>query len=288
MSIYTDLGVVASDFQTVYSDISGALIQAKAASLAGNLPESYWTNMKQAAFDINTVNQDYATLANDQYALMTQQDNTKRILNREYNRLVAKKESMDGEISMQQRMTLLNDSYAARYSAYNYILMVIVVTILIFIVIVTAKKMIPIIPDALVNVASILLFAFAILYVTYLWYDIVRRDNIEFNKIDQGNLYTPAYMRDASLNYLRSTTVNSDGTDNGSILQNITCIGSDCCAQSGMYYDYTQNKCVDGIAPISQQQGFTTIKQSASASDAAGNIKAADSTGSALTYSKYP
>ena len=105
----------------------------------------------------------------------------------EKDRLDKKKELIDKAEFSQNRQQELNESYRKRYMYYNYIGVVVVITLLVYLALVMLKYFIPIIPDAIIDIATMFIFAFIIIFVVYNLIKIYSRDKLNFDKINNNN-----------------------------------------------------------------------------------------------------
>ena len=177
------------------------------------------------------------------------------VLINEKNRLKTKKELIDKAEFSQNRIQELNESYRKRYIYYNYIAVVVVIALLIYFTIVIIQYFVPIIPTLLVDLVSIFVFAFIIIFVVYNLIIIYSRDRLNFDKINMENANI---ISKEELNKQREKDIASGnlsavaGIDIGN-----NCIGAACCS-TGTQWDAGNLVCMPGNV-IS---GFTTIYDS--------------------------
>ena len=174
----------------------------------------------------------------------------------EKNRLDSKKELIDKATFSQNRQQDLNESYRKRYVYYNYIATVIVIALLIYLTLVVIKYLFPIIPDVIIDIATILLFAFIIIFIIYNLDTIYSRDKMDFDKINTQRLNI---ISESELAKQRMNDVNSgnlSGIANADMAN--TCVGEACCS-NGTRWDLGNLKCVTGtissFANISESFG---------------------------------
>ena len=110
-----------------------------------------------------------------------------KVLTDEEKRLIEKKQQIDKALFNQERIQTFNDSYSKKYAYYNNILIYIIFILFIYLAIVLVKRFFPIIPSFILDIITIFLFAFAIIYVAMKLSDINSRDKIYFDKL---NLFT--------------------------------------------------------------------------------------------------
>jgi len=176
-----------------------------------------------------------------------EQNKINAILQNEYKRLEQKKQNVTTAVSGQQRVLDLNNSYQKRYTAYTNIMIAVVATLLIYLVINYLDNNIPIFPKAILYILTILLFSVAIIYISWVYIDIVRRDNVNFDELSLARPQT-----DASGNVI-ATNMTSTGIQNP--LGYYGCIGQSCCAP-GTIWDNINGGCMNStpcgaMTPIS-------------------------------------
>jgi len=81
------------------------------------------------------------------------------VLINERSRLIAKKDQIDKATYNQSRLQGFNESFRKRYAFYNSIMVYIVIILLIYLGIVLLKKYVPIIPESLLDIITVILFA---------------------------------------------------------------------------------------------------------------------------------
>jgi hypothetical protein len=172
--------------------------------------------------------------------ILTHQDEITDMVNQETGRLAVKKKNIDDSLEGQKRMIMLNESYRMKYSHYlKMVLTVLTVTIL-FIIIKVLSSKVPGIPGAVWDLILIIVFSLAIIYIYYLWSDMRRRDNMNFNKLffmtpEAEKAGKPTLAKGGS-----STKVSLwDAVKSSATV----CSGDDCCAGSEMQYNSENNTC---------------------------------------------
>lgn len=190
-----------------------------------------------------------------QNAVLTQQSDVIRILERENARLDQKKKSMDTVLQGQKRINDLNMSYSARYSAYNnVVIFIVIISLLIFLLFGILSKFLP---PSVISGLTIIILAYAFLKLYYMLTDIWSRDKLDFNKLDSSNLITPTQAKTSSLAY---NSLYGDMTDYA--LSQFGCTGSQCCA-TGTYFDISAQQCLAGTdpnQPSSSVSAFTNLE----------------------------
>ena len=169
----------------------------------------------------------------------------------EKNRLDKKKELIDKAEFSQNRQQEFNESYRKKYIYYNYIAVVVVITLLVYLALVMLKYFIPIIPDAIIDIATMFIFAFIIIFVVHNLIKIYSRDKLNFDKINTDN----ANIISASeLEKQRQASIAA-GDLIGSAMP--TCSGEACCS-TGTRWDPGNLVCTRGNV----SSAFTSISES--------------------------
>ncbi len=155
---------------------------------------------------------------------LTQQDEVKRILDREEQRLKDRKQALDSADENQKRLVDLTSNATLRTKAMNNIYLVVVIALLLFI---GVKLIAGFIPDILADLLVILIISGTIILVVYMYYNLMRRNNMDYNQIDLGD---PAHM-DGSKASNKSESKNLLDARLGG------CVGQGCCAVGTTYND---------------------------------------------------
>jgi hypothetical protein len=222
-------------------------------------------------YAISTVNKDLSNVLTNlsstttgQYNVLTQQENVKRILDRENARLTQKKTSMDTIINGQQRLSALNYSYTERYKAYNRIILW---TIVFFAIMALTIVLSYYLPEGVITILYIVFISVYIIYLFWASWDISRRDSLNFEKLgSQGGLLSKGQAASSATRYnsayddLQSLALSSLGY----------CTGKTCCS-TGTYYDVSSGTClvgednsgtnIYGIDGVTTTSAFTTIAE---------------------------
>ena len=106
------------------------------------------------------------------------------VLIAERERLIAKKDQIDKAAYNQTRLQGFNESFRKRYAFYNSILVYIVIILLIYLGIVLLKRYVPIIPESLLDIITVILFTVAIIYTVMQLNELYSRDNMNLDKIN--------------------------------------------------------------------------------------------------------
>jgi hypothetical protein len=175
----------------------------------------------------------------------------------EKERLDSKKKLIDNATFSQNRQQDLNESYRKRYVYYNYIATVIVIALLIYLTLVVIHYFFPIIPNVIIDLATILLFAFIIIFIIYNLGTIYSRDKMDFDKINTQSLNIISASELAKQRMKDVNSGNLSGISNADMGN--TCVGAACCSLNGTHWDLNSGKCVTGnvasFANISESFG---------------------------------
>ena len=153
-------------------DLSGVLGIQRALLSAGRTVPPEFTAVSDAVSNAN--NNILPTLAYQQEVL--------DIVNRENGRLVNRKKAIDNAYNGQARMVSLTDSVTAKNQAYNYMLFVVVLIIFSYLGIKMLKSL-DIVPSIVLEILNIIIISVGLIYCIYLYIDIKRRYNMDFNQV---------------------------------------------------------------------------------------------------------
>jgi hypothetical protein len=160
----------------------------------------------------------------------------------EKTRLENKDKLITNAETTQNRIQTLNESYRKRYVYYNYIAVVVVIAFLAYFVIVILQYYFPIIPSLIVDLSSIGLFAFVIIFVGYNLLIIYSRDRIDFDKMNMDNTNV---ISKAELDKMRKKSLESGNLSEAANVDiGKNCIGAACCPRY-KYYDTVDKRCLD-------------------------------------------
>lgn len=115
---------------------------------------------------------------------LTFQADISNILQTEKQRLDNKKTQIDAAYMGQKRMISLNDSLAARKKAYNYMLLVVVVVLFVYMGLIKIKQFMPEGLGTGIDILIIALFVVGFAYCFKLFLEISNRNNMDFEQID--------------------------------------------------------------------------------------------------------
>lgn len=162
---------------------------------------------------------------------LTYQREVKTILNRENARLTNRKIAIDSAYDGQKRMINLTNSITAKNQAYNYMLFIIVLTLFGFLLIKMLYS-VEAIPSFILDISSVAVISIGIIYCVYLFIDIKRRSNMDFNQVslaepDKKSLDQIAKEQQANVKSGNLLKINN--IDN--------CQGSTCCPSDSTFND---------------------------------------------------
>jgi hypothetical protein len=188
---------------------------------------------------------------------LTYQKEVKTILDRENDRLATRKTAIEGAYAGQKRMVALTNSVTAKNKAYNYMLFIVVLILIVFVGI---KFLYTVegVPHALLDITNIILISLGLIYCVYLYIDIRRRYNMDFNQV---SLVEPSKKTPAELARDQEKNVNSGNLY--ALLKSSNaasgCQGSACCPD-GTTFNEKYNVCVPNMVPF-DTAGVTTANK---------------------------
>ena len=113
-------------------------------------------------------------------------ENQKKVssyLDKEQTRITSEKEQIQGEVDHIKREVILSDTRKKRTTAYNYILVVFILTMALALVLHYLKKSIIFLPSFLFNFLMVLTLSGGFIYMVNLYLDIIKRDPIYYDKL---------------------------------------------------------------------------------------------------------
>lgn len=188
-----------------------------------------------------SLNLQYDKLAGSNTQLGTVQFNQNeisKIVTDEKKRLDDKKVIIDQQLSSQERLLDLNDSYRKRQSEYIYIIFIIIIGLIIYLILVQIGKYFTIIPDFIIQLLIVLVASFVSIYIILLIMNINNRDRLNHDNI----LLSPPSVKTAE----EIAKDQASAKDKGNLLKSIydpnQCSGESCCSTNDIWNKYT-NKC---------------------------------------------
>ena len=190
---------------------------------------------------------------------LVNQMTTAGIIENELNNAKKTLGALEAEKSNSLRMVEINEYYGKRYGAQADLMKTITLFCipLLILAILMQKE---IIPKSIGGGVMSLILAFAVIYCGRMWYDIISRDNMNF---DSYNWYWNKSANDTTVAEYDEEQMGGDvnkaenefaglGRDLG------TCIGDACCS-NGMTFDDTKKQCVDAAPTAAATEGFTKL-----------------------------
>jgi len=113
-------------------------------------------------------------------------ENQKKVssyLDKEQTRITSEKEQIQGDVDHIKREAILSDTRKKRTMAYNYILVVFILTMALALVLHYLKKSIIFLPSFLFNFLIVLTLSGGLIYMVNLYLDIIKRDPIYYDKL---------------------------------------------------------------------------------------------------------
>jgi len=237
---------MSQNSSTPYVDVAG-LISVQKNYLA-NL-ETNNANPEDVAKEIMDINNNIDNIGvalshNSSAYILSGQKTVYDIVQREQNRLTAKKDSVDTATQGQNRLIELNTNYKKRYVAYTNIIIIGIVTLVLFIAILYLRQ-IPIIPAFFLNVATIIIFTASALMCGRILVDINTRDSIYYDELDTNGaaMKTPAgILYDISNNKTLGANLSPNNFNNITPSYGF-CFGESCCS-GNTFWDSADDVCV--------------------------------------------
>lgn len=175
----------------------------------------------------------------------------------ETSRIASKKTLIDSVYTTQERKDLLKTSITARDAAYYKIIMVVSLVVIVVCGSIYLNKMNP---SVAFDLLIILAVGGGIIYLTLLSIEYVKRDKLDFNKIDSNYLVKPPKkIVDGRDDYDKTTTMGNVTTSDGinwnmTVGYNTGCYGNACCPAGAIFID---NKCTKKEGFVGTIEPFT-------------------------------
>lgn len=168
--------------------------------------------------------------------VIANQSRMKQIVNTTKNDLMNHKNNIDSEVKQQIRETELNNSRTKRIYAYNFIFLIIILTIIVCLGFRTLNNM-TLLSNFFYNFLLLLVIGLSSIYCLSLYLDIVKRDPIYFDKyvFAPPRVDTPQEIANAEkIKALEKSQANLN-----------SCNNEDCCHSETTKWDPSINKCVE-------------------------------------------
>ena len=180
---------------------------------------------------------------------LTYQKEVKTILNRENARLTNRKIAIDAAYDGQKRMINLTNSITAKNQAYNYMLLIVVLTLFGFLLIKMLYS-VEAIPSFLLDILSVAVISIGIIYCFYLFIDIKRRSNMDFNQVslaEPANKTPHQITKEQQANVKSGNLLKINNVDN--------CQGSTCCPSDSTFNDKYKICVANGVPATTVSNG---------------------------------
>jgi hypothetical protein len=178
------------------------------------------------------------------------------IVDAEKERLLLKKQQVDGELESKKRGIMMNESYRQRFQQYTNIVIAIVITLAIIISLILIGSTFSFIPTLVTNILIMIVLFSGMFYVYFIYKDINARDKLNYNEInlDGPTVLTPEQIKKLSEKNKKSGNL-FDSLNLG------TCIGQNCCSE-GLKWDDENDYCIVDPAGNKTDSSSTTTPSS--------------------------
>jgi hypothetical protein len=209
-------------------------------------------NLTTVSSNLDSLNSNFQSASGNSTAVLTNQQNTKNIVDTELNRLNKKKQTVDSAMEGQKRMVELNDSYRQKYNYYINIMIIFVILLILYICIKMIKDKFPDIPSFVFDILYVLLFIIFLISMYYTVYldNIINRDKLNFNEL---NYVSPNQLL-ANQQQDRQKMANSRNLLDAINLSG--CVGNNCCDPNTSIWDEGNSLCV-GISHFSPYSDYS-------------------------------
>jgi hypothetical protein len=197
-------------------------------------------NIKSSLADMYS---NYGNAISSSESILDKQKTMGNIVSNEQARINKEQQNLEQILQTNTRTNDLKENARKRQNAYNYMLFVAVIILLICVILSFIKKTIPIIPEALFSFLYVVIIAVGVIYLSYLYYGIYTRDLLNFDELHFN--YSPVSK---DISSIKNTQAQSDGNLLGPIFNPNICIGENCCTESTVF-DIGVGKCIIPCSP---------------------------------------
>jgi TM2 domain-containing membrane protein YozV len=173
-------------------------------------------------------------------SLIDQQKTMRNIVSDEQKRIQYEQRNMKQILDTNTRNNELKENLRKRQNAYNYLLFVAIIILLICVFIAFIKNMFPMIPEGIFTFLYIIVLTVGIIFLSYLYYGISTRNMLNFDELHFN--YSPVAKDIDSITQAQAKA-QAKGDLLGGIFNPNLCIGSDCCTDKTIF-DKGIAKCI--------------------------------------------
>ena len=183
-------------------------------------------------------------------------------VDKETERLQAKKNQVDDAISSQKRLSQLNDSYRKRYAKYIELFVVLIFSFIAYLGINMIQQNFTQIPSVVFDVIFLIILVLVAYYLYFAAIELLTRSELNYDELYLPPLSDPSGVDVYTLNSLKNAGALSQTTTAGA-----NCVGAACCNPNGIAVTTANpggTKTVwDPIALICKpsSESFTTLEQ---------------------------
>jgi hypothetical protein len=156
-----------------------------------------------------------------------------------YNNPSQKNQDGSADTYSGNRLAALNSNYIEKISRYNWMAIVIVITLGLLLILIMVQRFLTFIPSAIIDLLIAALLASSGIYIIWIVVDITNRDNMNFRELSIKDPPLPINLLNTKTALSSHESQVSGSTLNGN---DGACIGKACCAVND-YWDTTNIKC---------------------------------------------
>jgi hypothetical protein len=240
-------------------DLSGIffLDQSKLAAYAANTTNApgVQTQLSDLQKQLQTAYNSLSAVNNSSSQFLSNQNDIAQIINSENAEINDKLAHVNGNVTTKKRVLELNESSRLRTAAYTSILLILIFGLASFAFIAILSKTFTVVPEIVYDVAIVLVICYCAFNAYYKYLDIVNRDNLNFNEINQPEpeILTPAQI----------AKQRNKAAYHGDLLGSLNlkqCLGESCCAD-GTVWDQMAGMCVlpEDLTPTDELSSSTPM-----------------------------
>lgn len=239
------------------------LADLKALQGNGTVTSGYITDLSTK---LTAMGNSYSTASGTTSAFLANQDQVNGIVTNELIRLKDKESSITNAVTTQNRLNEFNQNYKKVYTEYNKIILVSLLCLLLYLGLILLRKFVPVVPELLIDIAIVILFAALFIYVWYMFLNIKNRNHMNYDEVDYNS---SKMLTAAEIAKQKQTAINSGNLFDAAGIA--ACSGPSCCS-TNTRWDSGNSVCMGNTV-----SGFATLTTSLTSEpfiDINGSVKA--------------
>ena len=171
----------------------------------------------------------------DSKDIMNAQNINDKVVTNEYNKLQAQQTGIDNAYTTKKRLTEINQSYYSKLSSWIYMIIILVIALAICGIVLYFREMSP----ALVDFIIIIILAITIIWIYFIYVDMLRRDPINYDEL----LLEPPAGAKITSGAVENTIPDPNNITVSTKATTIQCANEGCCLIGVTVWDSNNNSC---------------------------------------------